>query len=167
LTLRLSSIIDKKGFIAVILVSAIILVGGYVAQHFVWSVVQRIEPLTEDLTISITTSGATYRSLKLMKSTFAHIVQSGTFTLTIDLTTAQKTALVAIVNDLTVRVEIVGVSYHDFDIVKDGVVYSPLSTTFSLPSGDYTVKIYIEYWTEDVDTTKSASFDILVHLVES
>jgi len=162
-----SFFVAKKGFLAICLMFTLIFSGAYLAQYFTWKVLQTVEPLTVDLTVPITTSGATYRSLKLMKSTFVHVVKSGTFTLTIDLTPAEKTALASVVNDLTVRVEIVGVSYHDFNIVKNGAVYSPLSTTFSLPSGDYTAKIYMKYWTEDVDAVKSASFNILVHMVES
>ena len=156
---------SKHPLLLVAAVFGSVLLGAYAAQHYAWEVVSRIEPLTESFTVSIATSGATYRDYYLARETFAHVLRPGVFTLFIDLVDAQEAALAEAFDDLSVRVEVEGVDEHVFQIVKDGIVYDPLSSTFSLPAGRYGVEIEVAHWTKPVAEVEQDSFSINVYLV--
>jgi len=156
----------RKPLVAVSLACTALLLTAFLAQYYTWMFVVEVHPLTESFTVTRTTTGSTISDYHLIKTTWVRVIQNGVYELKVELSPEEKAALEEAFVNLRLKVEVEGVGSYVFEIVKDGVAYSPLSTTFSLPAGTYTVKLYLQYETKPVTTTIHTSYTIKVCLME-
>jgi len=175
---------EKKGLIAISLLMFLILLGGFVAQYYTYTITQTVKPLTSALTFSLaTTSGCTSGSESYTKGAantpVITIQQDGDIEFLVKDSEVDAIVASGAYWDLTVKVAIYRsdtgalIEEDSFDLIDDGASQITVDTVIADITLDvdvvatYFAKVTFDYWTGDVTADTSVTLKLYVYFVEA